>query len=227
MKVLEVFRLISQRSLLIVAHGESPSHALAQRMAATHQAVLATDGAIRVANALGLNVDYLSGDLDSVTPEELTQRAEGVLLIPTPDQERADLEKAILEAQHLGFESITVLGALGRRPDHTIANLALLLALPPEPTVVYADDYGFTRAISANGGVRSVAIVAEPGDTISLVAMATGVVVSAAGVEWPLHEEELLPGTRGVSNRAADSVVTITVHSGALFLIHLNRIATG
>jgi thiamine pyrophosphokinase len=216
---------VTSKSVLIIAHGEPPGPELCRRLARCHDAVLAVDGAIHTADAYGIAVDYLTGDLDSVASNEIENRLEHVEILYTPDQERADLEKAIYAVAERDYTRITVVGALGRRPDHTVANLSLLLSLPPELDVIYADGYGTTRAVKAVCGEVTVSLSCEKGDTISLAAMQQGVFVSAEGLEWPLLAEELVPGTRGVSNRAGGGEVRVTVHTGALLLFHLTNSA--
>ena len=63
-------------------------------------------------------------------------------------------------------------------------------------------------------------LAANEGDTVSLVPRADGALVSLSHVQWPLTRERLVPGSRGVSNRAAGKAVTLTVHQGLVFLFH-------
>src|SRR5262245_27513563 len=71
------------------------------------------------------------GDMDSLDPttlEVLSRRGVEVRRYPR-EKDETDLELALLYAAELGATTIDVLGALGGRWDHTLANVALL-ALP-------------------------------------------------------------------------------------------------
>lgn len=68
------------------------------------------------------------GDFDSVTPFELDQirrYADEILEYPIK-KDKTDTFLAIEEALKRGFTDITIYGGLGKRMDHTFANLMLL-----------------------------------------------------------------------------------------------------
>src|SRR4051794_3339238 len=92
-------------------------------------AVVAADGGLARADALGLDPTVLVGDLDSLAPSAVDDaRARGVpILRADTDKDESDAELALLEAVRRGATRITVLGALGGpRLDHALANVWLL-----------------------------------------------------------------------------------------------------
>ncbi|HLK55004.1 MAG TPA: thiamine diphosphokinase [Chthonomonadaceae bacterium] len=208
--------------VLILANGDPPSPKLARRCAAEHDLLLATDGAAHRAAELGLSPDIICGDFDSVRLDVAQREFPLAEFLPTPDQEQADLEKAILVACERGATAITILGASGDRMDHTLANFALLLRYHTEIPLCLRDDLTTTRAVSGTEEqAGELVLVAEPGDTISLVSFTGTAHVSALGVQWPLDAELLAIGTRGVSNIALSDRVTIRVQGGAILVFHL------
>lgn len=75
-----------------------------------------------------VNFDLALGDFDSVTPFELDkirQYANEVKEFPER-KDRTDTFLAVEEALRRGYTDITIYGGLGRRMDHTFANLMLL-----------------------------------------------------------------------------------------------------
>src|SRR5690242_14737410 len=126
--------------VLILANGDPPAEALARRMAATHDLILAADGAAHTAAELGLSAHIVCGDFDSVRLEAARLALPGAEFVPTPDQDQADLEKAILVAQERGAADITILGATGGRSDHLLANFALLLRYHTEIPLRIVDE---------------------------------------------------------------------------------------
>ncbi len=83
----------------------------------------------RNAAQLGLAVDELVGDLDSIAPDRLAAlRAAGVSIETWPrDKDASDTELAVRAALRHRPGRIVILGALGGlRPDHAMANVGLL-----------------------------------------------------------------------------------------------------
>src|SRR5687767_12152690 len=108
--------------VLILANGESPSQELAQQLAAEHEFIIATDGAAHRAAGLELSPQLICGDFDSVVLSVAQQEFPHAEFLPTPDQDFADLEKAIRIAIERGATAITIIGACGGRIDFTLAN---------------------------------------------------------------------------------------------------------
>jgi thiamine pyrophosphokinase len=92
--------------------------------------IIAADGGARHAQSLGWPIDYLVGDLDSLSPEEISslKRQKGLEMRVFPaEKDQIDFELALdLALEKLSIPSfITVLGAMGGRWDMTMANLLL------------------------------------------------------------------------------------------------------
>ena len=102
---------------VIVANGEFPSHAvpLVVLQEATH--VVACDGAVRNVP----QAEIVVGDGDSI-PAAYRER-----LIQVDEQEDNDLTKATRYCLAQGWHRIAYLGATGKREDHTIGNISLLM----------------------------------------------------------------------------------------------------
>ena len=102
---------------VIVANGAFPTHAvpLAVLQEATH--VVACDGAVRNVP----QAEVVVGDGDSV-PDQYRSR-----LIQVDEQEDNDLTKATRYCLAQGWHRIAYLGATGKREDHTIGNISLLM----------------------------------------------------------------------------------------------------
>ena len=189
--------------------------------------IVAVDGAIYVAATLDMVPDILTGDCDSVDLEAIKKHFPHVRLLSTPDQEMADLEKAIDAVITLGATNITVIGATGGRMDHTLANTTLLMnARTP---LVFVDDFGSMQYLETSSGELEretetcLTFGTVVGDTISLVTFDLETTISITGVEWSLDHSHLAPGTRGVSNIAETNNVIVTVHTGSVFIFHMNK----
>lgn len=92
------------------------------------RSVLALDGAYDTLMQAGIPVDYLLGDLDSLSSSALEHaRANGVSICPRVDQSKTDLEKALIFLHELdATQTVNIICATGMRMDHTLYNIRLL-----------------------------------------------------------------------------------------------------
>src|SRR5689334_754444 len=93
--------------------------------------LIAADGGALPLLRAGMTPHMAIGDMDSIDAAGLAElEARGVAIRRFPrEKDETDLELALLYAAQAGATAIDVLGALGGRWDHTLANVALL-ALP-------------------------------------------------------------------------------------------------
>ncbi len=177
--------------------------------------LIAADGGMRHLRALGLRPERIIGDGDSLPPD-LDLSDIPFIRYPAAKDE-TDLELALLWAAQEPTPEIGVLGALGGRLDHELANL-LLLALPQlRGKEVWMAGNGWRVTCLHGGETRSVR--AAPGTTLSLIPLggpAQG--IRTQGLAYPLRDEPLHFGpARGVSNVLTQDVVTISLREGLLW----------
>jgi thiamine pyrophosphokinase len=180
--------------------------------------VIAADSGADLAGMLGIEVDLLVGDLDSVSAETLARitRVERHRV----DKDASDLELALTASLEFQPERIVVVGAEGGRLDHLFGVLLLLAA----------DAYAGVQ-VDAQLGAAAVHVVRDerrligaPGELASLFAVhGPAVGVATSGLRYPLHGETLVPGSsRGISNEFADAHARITVEHGVLLAVRPN-----
>jgi thiamine pyrophosphokinase len=207
--------------VLILANGDPPSAELARSAARSHDLIVATDGAAHRAAGLGIAPALICGDFDSIDMELAVREFPGAEFVETPNQDLADVEKALLLACDRGATAVTVLGAGGGRIDHALASAALLLRHHGAVELALRHDGATVRALSAQAEPGRLDLSTRPGDTISLIAFSAENRVSLSGVAWPLDNQPLTVGTHGVSNVAMGERVTALVHVGAVLICHL------
>jgi thiamine pyrophosphokinase len=191
--------------------------------------VVAADGGVRHAPALGLTVDRWVGDGDSTAPEELEVLAAAGVAIDRAavDKDESDTELALLAAVGAGADLVTILGGLGgARVDHAIANLALLQhpALGEREARLF-DDAGARLSLLAGPDRHGLPVAREltgrVGDLVSLVPVGESAQhVETEGLRYPLHSETLILGrARGLSNVRTAETARVSVGSGRLLVI--------
>ena len=96
--------------------------------------LIAADGGYGFLKDIGIEPDYLIGDLDSYSGETGTVKVIG---FPS-EKDESDLELAIEHAIGLGADRVAVLGATGGRLDHFMAAAFLIFAYDAE--ILIADE---------------------------------------------------------------------------------------
>ena len=109
---------------VILANGEFPSSEQTAVLLRQADRIICCDGAAERLLAAGIVPDLIVGDMDSL-PLPLQERFAGIIR-PDKDQETNDLTKAFKAAVDPLPEAIHILGATGKREDHTMANVSLL-----------------------------------------------------------------------------------------------------
>ena len=207
---------------LILAGGDRPDPALLDahwpgwRDAAL---VIAADGGARHAAPLGLPLNQVVGDFDSLSAGDVDElEAAGVTVTRFPtNKDATDTELALLAALDAGATEITLLCTWGGRSDHAIGTLALL-ANPRcgAADVVILDEQTRTQLLRSGA---TVTLRGAPGRNISLTPWGGDATVSATGVRWLLDSAVLIAGsTQGISNVATAEESVITAHNGAVLV---------
>jgi thiamine pyrophosphokinase len=184
--------------------------------------IIGADGGAARALGWGLVPHLVIGDMDSLADaDQAALAAQGCRLVVHPrSKDETDLELAMIYAAQQGADEIIVLGALGKRLDHTLANI-LLLALPGLAGAAVRIVQGRLEVRLLRSG-EVATLEGEPGDLVSLLPLggeAHG--VTTAGLAWPLQGESLHFGfTRGISNEMVAPRAEIRVDSGCLVIVH-------
>lgn len=109
---------------VIVANGDFPSHSKPLQVLAGSPFTLCCDGGADEYIARGYTPDIIIGDGDSLSAENRTRFAD--IIHYEADQESNDQTKAVRYLLSQGKKRIAIVGATGKRDDHTLGNIALL-----------------------------------------------------------------------------------------------------
>lgn len=203
---------------LIVAGGARPDPQVVRALPAADFVVVADGGADHALN-IGLTIDCLVGDLDSISVDGLKQmHGAGVEIREFPSHKsETDLELAFERAMEIQPQRVVVIGIGGGRLDHELANY----------TVLTSDRYHSAQVEGLVGSARltvirdRVLLAGALGETVSLIpvrGVAEG--VTTEGLEYPLNGEPLYAGSaRGVSNRFVAVEASVSVENGVLLAV--------
>ena len=193
-------------SCVILAAGEFPHSALTMALLERAGCVICCDSAAdEFCKRDGIPAAIV-GDMDSL-PETLRERFAERLVV-RPEQDVNDLWKALSYAIEQGFHDITVLGAFGRREDHSIGNIMLLAARLHEARLRVVGEYGIFDFIDKPTQFESFI-----GQQVSLFTLDPTTEISVRGLRYDPPQDHLKAMWQGVSNESIEEN----------FEIHTNR----
>lgn len=203
---------------VILAAGDFPCTPLALSLL-DHPRVVCCDSATEAFLATGRTPWRCIGDGDSISPEMRNR----VDFIQVDEQEHNDLTKAVhLIRDHFTHLKrvlhIAIVGATGRREDHTIGNIALLAdyrEMDINATIV--SDYGIFVACHGDTTFTGVPLTGTclTGCAISIFNLSCTRMLSD-GLKYPLYPLRRL--WQGTLNSAASD--TVTIHADNDYLVY-------
>jgi len=200
------------KHVVIVANGEIPKPPQHWNRIKRAHPLICTDGAANWLIERNITPDVIIGDMDSLE-DNIRGGLDQDTIHHVPTQENTDLEKALDYALDHGYTAATVLAATGKREDQTLGNLYLLIKYAPDIHIQLLTNYSSIEPVTDSLTTR-----VDPGQTISLLPAGFAEGITTRGLKYPLNDETLELGTRGVSNQAEESEITVTVKRGALLL---------
>lgn len=205
--------------VLIALNGRLSVSLLSQFLNSTTTLICA-DGAANALMGDQIVPSVILGDLDSIEVETLAWYRKRTLVVHIPCQNSTDLEKALEYAgSKIKPSEVTVFGAHGTRPDHTLTNLSILHACSRETKVSLVDEDSFGIFLNADSNPRALSFTSVPGETISLLPLNTASGVTTTGLHYPLRNEVLeWSGRNGQSNMSQQKNIEVRVSSGCLLV---------
>ena len=182
--------------------------------------IICCDGGLVHAKALKLHPDYIVGDFDSVPPEVLKEYLSQeipIKQVPTQKDE-TDMELGLDLAVNIGATDIIIMGGIGSRFDHTLANAHLLLQLLKKGVRGrLVDEKNCVELID-----KPMKVYGKKGDLVSTIPLSMKVTgITLTGFAYPLTNKTLTidDDIVAVSNVLLDREGEIALTSGYLFVI--------
>lgn len=166
--------------------------------------------------------NHVVGDFDSVSDKILKfyQNNEQISFHKfNPEKDNTDTDIALKLAIELDSETITIMGALGKRMDHALSNIHILSdALKEKIPCQIVDDYNRIYLISDNITLNKNKTY---GKFISLIPLTSEVQgLTLKGFKYPLENASLRIGkSLGVSNEIIQEIANIELKKGILIVI--------
>lgn len=180
------------------------------------------DKGLEVLHELKILPNHIVGDFDSVSKEILQYYQNNSQIIFhsfNPEKDNTDTDIAIQLAIKLKTTNITIIGALGKRIDHTLANIHILkYVLDAKIPCQIIDNHNKIYLIEDKHVLYKDKIY---GKYISLIPLTSKVEeITLKGFKYPLNQYCLPVGVSlGISNEIVDEVATIELKNGILIVI--------
>jgi thiamine pyrophosphokinase len=202
---------------LVIAHGVVPSMKIVGPIVAGAKYIVCADGGANIAARLGIQPDAIVGDCDSLNSATRRKFRHAEILY-RPSQYSTDLEKAFDHCLEKRIRTIVVVGATGKRLDHTLSNMSIIRKYHDRLSIRCIDQYGEAVLVS-----KKNTFTAAVGQIVSLVPLGKCRGVTTDGLRYPLTHETLEVGIReGQSNVATKKRVKITLNHGTLLVYKKN-----
>lgn len=196
---------------VVIDAGTFPTNGIALHWLDGCDRIVCCDGAANEYLASERPVWRIVGDCDSLSPEILGKYSHIVRRIP--DQETNDQTKAVRYLAAHGIRRIAILGATGRREDHTLGNISLLIDYLGEGIEARAyTDFGVFIPCEGSREFRC-----PPRTQVSVFNFgATG--IRADGLRYPLRDFDRW--WQGTLNETTSDAFRI--HARGAYLIFIN-----
>ena len=170
---------------VIVADGTFPSHEIPLGYLRNAKRIVCCDGSTESLLMYGMLPDAIVGDLDSLNDELISRFADRIFL--DENQDTNDLTKAVLWCSEMGYKDIVIVGATGKREDHTIGNISLLTEYVKDMNVIMVTDTGVLKPF-----VHSSEISSFPGQQVSVFSIDPETEVTSQSLRYPLNRSKIV-----------------------------------
>lgn len=217
----------NNKSVCIILNGKINNYAnIKERIIKeNYDYVICSDGGANNSYNMGIIPDYIVGDLDSIN-KNITEfyKNKNVYFKKFPSKKNeTDAELSILLAKNLGAYKIDLIGALGGRVDHQMANINLLYYIKNLnifPKIITEDE---TIYIVDNEELK---IKNNKGKLVSIIPIKNDAIgVSLFGFEYNLDNFDInFSSPIGISNIITEDICSIKVKDGCLLVFVNNSI---
>ena len=217
------------KTAVIICAGDFPQKEYPKYLISTADYIICCDGAFQtwLKKAPSIFGDLrlpnaIVGDMDSLSPS--IQKKYSSIIVRIAEQDTNDQTKAFkyIMENYKDVEYIHILGASGKREDHTIGNLSLLMEYCRMPIrdnlqIDIVSDYSIAFAIT-----DSCELHIGEGRTISIFSPDNSLNIESEGLVWPTDSVVFDNWWKATLNKTSSDIVKLTFSHKSIALIILN-----
>jgi thiamine pyrophosphokinase len=204
------------KKAVIVADGNFPVHPIPLDYLKKASVIVCCDGSTGNLLNAGMIPDAIVGDMDSLE-DSLAERFADRIFIDD-NQESNDLTKAVEWCRGSGYDDIVIVGATGKREDHTIGNISLLAEYSKHVRIRMITDTGIFLPFHENCRVETF-----PGQQISVFSINPETEISSSGLRFPLIRRKLKNWWEATLNEATGKSVKLEFSNGPVLVFLVFR----
>lgn len=204
---------------VIVCNGSIIDYSYYKKYLENDRLIISVDGGAAHIRQFGIIPHIVLGDFDSISKEdfEYFKNAGAEIIQFQVEKDMTDTELALKTAIERGYREIVIIGGLGHRLDHSLANVFILKKiLEWGAKGVIVNEHNEITLID-----RSIRIEKKENTKLTLLALSEKVTgVTIKGFYYPLNNATLEMGsTWGVSNEFVNEWAEVSIDSGLLLVI--------
>ncbi len=217
------------KTAVIIGNGSFPRTEYPRYLISRADYLLCCDGGfeayLRHREACGGRLpDVIIGDMDSLSSAKQVKYAN--LIVREDEQETNDQTKAFryIMEHFTDADEIVIIAGTGRREDHTIGNISLLME--------YARSYDLdargirVEMVSDHSTIFAITDSTEiqcgTGRSISIISPDNSLSIKSQGLEWPTDEVHFDNWWKATLNRAKEDTVRLVFNHKSIAIIIMN-----
>jgi thiamine pyrophosphokinase len=200
-----------QSDTVILANGKFPEHKVPLDYLKNSSRVVCCDGAAEVLIRYGQEPFAIVGDCDSLAPAIAEKYKDKIFR--DEGQETNDLTKSVTWCSERGYTNIVILGATGKREDHTLGNISLLAEYAHSVNVVMVTDNGIFQPL-----LKSTRLKSHNGQQVSIFSIDPETEITSSGLLYPLTKRKLKNWWEATLNEAKGDFFELDFSQGQIIV---------
>jgi len=196
---------------VILADGSFPRHEIPLDTLRKAARIICCDGAAEELIQHGLEPFAIVGDCDSLSQDTVDKYADRLYI--DDDQETNDLTKAVEWCHASGYNQLVIVGATGKREDHTLGNISLLAEYSQKVKIIMITDTGIFYPFT-----ESCSIPSSAGQQVSIFSIDPETEITSSGLKYPLNRRKLKNWWEGTLNEATGDQYNLEFDGGVVIV---------
>ncbi len=195
----------------IVADGTFPQHNIPLGYLKNARRIVCCDGSASSVILAGMEPEAIVGDMDSLSDDLAVRFADRIFM--DENQDTNDLTKVVTWCRENSFTDIVIVGATGKREDHTLGNISLLTEYAKDMNVIMVTDTGILRPFLTDAEISSF-----PGQQVSIFSIDPETEVTSKGLKYPLTKTKIANWWFATLNEALGDSFTLEFTKGRIIV---------
>ena len=197
--------------VILLANGDFPSHPKPLQLLKDAVSTICCDGAINNLVKHKMEPTHIIGDMDSIEPALLEKFSNKI--VEAWDQDENDLRKAISWLENKGVTKAVILGATGKREDHSLANIFTLLQYQTKLDLTIYTDYGIFSVLKGEQKFDSFT-----GQQVSLFSADKNIEITSTYLKYNFIRNKLSNLYYGTLNNSLNKKFSVSISHGKILV---------